>query len=294
MASTTDVVVAVERLLVHHGKEVHNVLASTIDSDDTTLTLTYDGTGIAKDTVLGCEYELMRVWERSDLSVTVERAEQGTTAAAHTAGARLVADPQFPRAHILAALNDELADLSSPLSGLFQVKTVDVTYDQGVYGYNLAADYIDRYEASWEPVSSTKGRRFLAPNAWEVKTGLDTADFASGVAVFLPAGISDGYAVRVRYMAAFSAITSATADVAATSGLPSTALDVLEYGAAIRLLAPLEPARNYTRSQGDSRRAEEVPPGAQGRSVAWLAQIRQERLNAEAARLRQLYPRRIR
>lgn len=295
MASTLDVVVATERLLTHHDRETHNRLAAAIDDTTETITLEFDGTGFEKDVQIAIGFELGRVWSRNGATVTAERGDAGSNPAAHSEGDRIIAKPKFPRAHILDAINDELDDLSSPARGLFRMKTLsDITYDSGVDGYNGAADIIEIHEASWEPVSSTKARRFFSPADIAVHHGLDTGDFTSGTAIFLPAGISDGYVVRVRYKGAFTSVAADTASVETTSGLPATAVDLLSIGAAIRLLAPLEPARNYTDAQGDSRRSDEVPPGAQARSVAALMQLKADRTHAEASRLRQLYPTRLR
>lgn len=291
MASSLDVAVATERLLTHHDREERNRLAAAILANATSLRLEFDPTRIAKGSRLGVDWELFEVWEGSGTGpYTVEGAQAGSTAAGHDEGALVTVNPRFPRHSILAEINNELDDLSSPIHGLFRVTTLDVTYDAGVYGYDLASDFLDVLEVSWEPVGSTKDRRYLRPGEYEVRRGLDVADFASGNAIFLPSGITDGYTVRVRYVGAFTSIVTSTTDVATTSGLPATALDILHLGAAIRLLAPLEPARNYTDAQGNSRRSEEVPPGASDRSMLPLQEIRRDRIRSEAARLRKMYP----
>ena len=65
-------------------------------------------------------------------------------------------------------------------------------------------------------------------------------------------------------------------------------------GAQIRLMAGREVKRNFTESQGDTRRAEEVPAGAVGNSITNLLRLRRDRIQAEAARLARQYPLRIR
>lgn len=290
MASTLDVVVATERLLTHHDREERNRLASPIVAGATALTLEFDPSRLGKASRLGIDWELFQVWEGNARSWTVEGEQEGTVEADHAAGAHVIFDPRFPRYSILSDVNAELDDLSSPLNGLFFVTTLDIVYDSSVDGYDLVAGFLDDVEVSWEPQSSRKDRTFLRRNEFETRRGLDVVDFPSGNAIFFDAGISNGYTVRVRYASAFTHVTTATADVAATSGLPATALDILSVGAAIRQLNPLEPSRNYTTAQGDSRRSEEVPPGAQDRSTRPLRQLRDDRIKAEAARLRRMYP----
>ena len=48
--------------------------------------------------------------------------------------------------------------------------------------------------------------------------------------------------------------------------------------------------RNFTESQGDTRRASEVPPGAILQSSRQLQVLRVQRIAAKAARLDAMYP----
>jgi hypothetical protein len=61
-------------------------------------------------------------------------------------------------------------------------------------------------------------------------------------------------------------------------------------GVQIRLMAPREIKRNFTESQGDTRRADEVGAGAVGASVNNLIRMRRDRITAEAAKLIRQYP----
>jgi hypothetical protein len=65
-------------------------------------------------------------------------------------------------------------------------------------------------------------------------------------------------------------------------------------GAQIRLMAGREVKRNFTESQGDTRRGDKVPAGAVGNSINNLLRLRRDRITAEAARLNRQYPTRIR
>jgi hypothetical protein len=61
-------------------------------------------------------------------------------------------------------------------------------------------------------------------------------------------------------------------------------------GAQIRLMSPREIKRNFTESQGDTRRADEVAMGSVANSTAGLIRLRRDRIQAEAARLARAYP----
>jgi hypothetical protein len=87
---------------------------------------------------------------------------------------------------------------------------------------------------------------------------------------------------------------STEADTLASVGGTDTLDDLLVLGAQIRMIAPRELKRNFTESQGDTRRAEEVPAGAVINSMGGLMRLRRDRIQAEAARLNRQYPIRIR
>jgi hypothetical protein len=83
---------------------------------------------------------------------------------------------------------------------------------------------------------------------------------------------------------------SYTADMDVTeTGLVSSAEDLPPMGAALRLLVGAEAQRNLVDSQGDTRRAAEVPASAITGALRNLAALRQQRLIAEAARFQQRY-----
>jgi hypothetical protein len=70
--------------------------------------------------------------------------------------------------------------------------------------------------------------------------------------------------------------------------------DLLVLGVQIRMVAGREVKRNFTESQGDTRRADEVPAGSVTNSINNLLRLRRDRIIAEAARLTRQYPLRFR
>jgi hypothetical protein len=81
-----------------------------------------------------------------------------------------------------------------------------------------------------------------------------------------------------------------TDDIQQVCGFPLSAEDILILGAQIRLMAPREIKRNFTESQGDTRRSDEVPAGAITNSVNGLIRIRRDRIIAEAMKLDSQHP----
>lgn len=269
--------------------EERNKLASSLDDSTTSVVLSYDLGGFRAGSVFEIESELFYIWEANTASktLTVERGFGGTTAAAHSANVLATVNPRFPRAQMFDAVNAELDDLSSTMNGLFRVVTTDLTYNGSdrqinITGSGTIIELLDarlRYLADDHPVL----------NSVRLQTGLPTADFASGNTLVFDEPVMAG-TVRVRYKAPFTRATSESSDLTTNCFLPTTCDDIVETGVILRMMNGREIKRNFIESQGDTRRADEVPPGATRDSITNLARLRRERIIAEAARLKAQYP----
>jgi len=272
--------------------EERNKVASPVGTSDATLTMLYPLGGLRDGSVFELDNEQMYVWSSNSSSktLTVERGFNGTTAASHDTGAIATVSPRFPRSSVLNQLNSDLNDLSSPMNGLFQVKTVDIAYNGSDRMLNItgATDMIDLFDVRYRYLNDDY------PVLREVRLLRDmpTSDFASGFALALDQFTRAG-TIRVIYKAGygtFSSESSTVTDVGASAYLD----DLLVLGAQMRLMAGREIKRNFTESQGDTRRPEEVPSGAVSNSMIQLQRLRRDRIQAEAARLNRQYPIRIR
>jgi len=272
--------------------EERNKLAASTDSSQTDIEMTYSLGSLRENTVFQIGTELMYVWEVNTTSktATVDRGYGGTTAAAHTIGDIVTVSPRFPRHQILNGLNADLADLSSPMNGLFQMKTVDVSYNGSDRMVNLTGvtEIIDLYDVRYRYLNDD----YPIVRNVRLLRDMPTSDFASGFVLAFDAPVRAG-SVRVLYKAPYTAFAT-EADTVADAGGTSSLDDLLILGAQIRVMAGREVKRNFTESQGDTRRAEEVPAGAVGGSILNLQRLRRDRIQAEAARLNRQYPIRIR
>ena len=269
--------------------EERNKLASSLDSSTTSVVLSYDLGGFRASSVFEIESELFYVWEANTATktLTVERGFNGTTAAAHSANVLATLSPRFPRAQMFDAVNAELDDLSSTMNGLFRVVTTDLTYNGSDRQIDITSsgtiiELLDarlRYLADDHPVLGSV----------RLQTGLPTTDFASGNTLVFDEPVMAG-TVRVRYKAPFTRATSESSDLTTNCFLPTTCDDIVETGVILRMMNGREIKRNFTESQSDTRRADEVPPGAVRDSMQNLARLRRERIIAEAARLKAQYP----
>lgn len=289
MTTAATVIDRTLRQLLSGTVEPRNKLASSINSSATSVVTTYPLEGLRAGQVCEIDSELMYIWatDSGTKTMTVERGFNGTTAASHTADAIITVSPRFPRAQVLEAVNDEIADLSSPLNGLFQVKTLDIDYNGSDTMINLTGvtDIIDLLNVSV---------RYMVddyPVARKVRLVRDvpTDDFASGYALRFDQGVFPGR-LRIVYKAPYVTASTESSDINTTGGIQDTVTDIVAIGAQIRLMSPREIKRNFTESQGDTRRAAEVPVGAVGGSISNLQRMRRDRIQSEAARLKRSYP----
>lgn len=292
MTTAGNLVDRVAQNLLAGTVEERNKIASSINASVASVAVTYSLGSLAEQTVFEIESEMLYVWvvDVANKILTVERGFGGTTAASHSSGTVLTVNPKFPRWQILQALNDELADLSSPMNGLYQIKTVDLSYNGSDRAINMdgVTSILDLYDVRWRYQDDD----YPVVRNVRLMRDMPTTDFASGLALTFDMGIGSGD-VRVIYKDKYTPF-STEASTLASSGAGTELADLLVLGAQIRLIAPREIKRNFVESQGDTRRAEEVPAGAMNASITNLLRLRRDRIQAEAARLARLYPLRIR
>lgn len=294
MATTAGLIAETRRHLQSFQREPMNRLVSPVTTASTSMTFEFDTAAIQPGAHLQLGLELVYVWsvELATKTVTVQRAQLGSSATAHAAGTVVTVNPKFPDFAILKALNDELLDLSSPLNGLFAVRTADLTFSTGASGYDLlgATDLLEILEVRYRLGQSSAYRHWPVLTNYELSRNVSTTDFPSGLALFLHEGAGSGQPVRVLYKASFKPLSTLEDDVEVVAGLPATMQDIPPMGAAVRMVAPREIKRNFTETQGESRRAQEVPPGAVQSSMRSVAAMRQNRIVSEAGRLAQQWP----
>lgn len=289
MSTVGTVIDRTVRQLMSGTVEERNKTVSAITATATTVSFQYDLGGIRPGGVIQIDSELMYVWEISAgaKSATVERGWNGTTAAAHAASSVATVDPKFPRSQILEAINAELDDLASPMNGLFQIKTMEMNYNGSDIMVNLPTTdkIIDLISVSVRFISTDypKIRRV------RLIRDLPSDDFNSGCAIRLDEEVRAGRMVIV-YKTPFVNVTTETQNIQNIAGLPTSCEDILIMGAQIRLVSPREVKRNFTESQGDTRRPEEVPSGSVGNSITNLLRMRRDRITSEAAKLARQYP----
>lgn len=290
MATALDAIVETRSHLEGGSRGERNRLDLAMDASQTTATLEFSMGGIRRGAVISVDLELMYCWSVAGQVVTVQRGYLGSTATIHADASIVEVNPVWSDYQILRALNGELAAYSSPIHGLYRVRTVDLVFSAARAGYDLtgATDIIDVIDVN--AVGIVAGDRHRL-SRFRIIRNQDTADFASGSALYLYDDAYTGRPIRVAYKAPFTALpTNTTATDLATTGLLATAYDIPPLGAAARLVAPREVARSRTDVQPEPRRAEDVPPGTSRQAAGGLLALRNQRLVEESARLASYYP----
>lgn len=280
MTTLQQVVTRTRQKLNVGRRDTLNKLATTINSSTTSITLTYDITGVAAGSRLSIGLEDMHVWESASntKTATVQRALGDSTAAAHTAGDLVTVNATFTPFEILTAVNEVLELL--PGWGVYQFKTVDLTSDSSKVGYDLTSvtDLLRVHTVRYRALGSDENWPVVPKSMWGVQQKASTSQFASAEALFIRGEMDPGRTVRVLYQAPFSALATLADNVESVAGLPADAHPLLSIGAAYRLTLGRPIARSSMNAQGDTRRPEEVSTSdtrtaAAGLFAEWIAAI---------------------
>lgn len=288
MTTTADLIADTrQHLLSGHREQMNKLAAAVTTTTATTISLTYDMRLIQENSIISIGLERMFVWETSESAktATVERGWDGSTATTHLINSIVRVDARYDDFAIFRAINQDIADLSSPANGLYRTRSVDLTYVTSTYGYDLAADMIGpplrvlgKYPGgtgNWAPL-----------NGWRFDGSADTTDFASGRSLHLDDSQgSPGLAVRVVYAAPFGQLAALSDDVQAVAFLPSTCNDIPPLGAAATLAAGRPMRRSDLDAAGSARRSEEVSTQDTLIAPRGLLSRREARIAAEASRL---------
>jgi len=291
--TSTDLINDTKRILYSGAREAMNKLNGALTNSTTDASFLYELGMIQGGVYLGIDLEILYVWTVQNVStklVTVERGMLGSTAATHADGSVVTVNPKFSDFTILDTINGDLVDLSSPHNGLFKEATVTLTYSPAVMGYDLTGvtDLIDILEVKYDLVGPA--REWPEIRRWELRRQSDTGDFASGLALVLYEAAQPGRDVRVTYAAPYGTFTALGQNIVTQTGLQATAFDIPPLGAAAQLQSFREGQRNFNEAQGDTRRAAEVPVGAQLAGVRGPDTQHRLRIMSERSRLRKRWP----
>lgn len=274
------------RLLFSGSVEERNQLAAALSTVPETLTVRWDVGSIDKGAKISINLEDMYVWGKSSQVITVSRGQFGSLVSSHSMFDTIYVNPRFSPFEILTAINTELVSLSSPANGLYTVSNYELTYNPVIRGYDFPHTVLDVINVEY--TLPGPGLDWFPSQDWDFQRNAGS-DFASTTALF----VRDAYPNQNINVIAKVALQQLPLSLTANTtsyAIPDDYLDILSIGAAYRLTAPREVRRNFDEVQGDTRRADEVPPGANLGGSRELGRLRQERIREEAAKLSIKYP----
>lgn len=262
-------------------------LAAPMTSTDLTFTVT-DSSQLSNGVLVEIGNELM--WVTSVNTTTnvatvaaFGRGYRGTTATVHSIGDRVSISPVLPRSVVERAVNDTIRGVY-PI--LFGVSVHEFTFVGARDAYPLPANAVNVLSISWDTVGPTE--EWLPVRRYSVDPNASSTDFTYGKSVTIYDPVIAGRSVRVVYTHAPVALTDA--DDFSDSGLRDAAQDLIQFGAASRLVpwfdagqAPgVSAEANYTAAMGKS--------GGPVATARYFTQMYQLRLQEEASALHSLYP----
>lgn len=259
------------------------------------LSFEFDMGGIRPGARISVGRNTFYVWavDSTNKSATVSGGYSGSTDIPCSDGDVVRVNPRFTDDEIFKALNDDLYDLTAPGNGLFQVGQANLQYSSEIIGYNLSnvVGMLSVIEIRQDAPGNWKDWPRIPSHMYRIMNTAPTGTdgFASGKALFIYEAGWNGYDVVMTYRKEFTPMTSLSSTKVST-GVPASAWDLPPIGAAINLMSGREIKRAFTESQGDTRRAAEVPNGASLASFRGLQLRRAQRIAAEQQRLTALYP----
>lgn len=263
-----------------------NELASPIDTADvTTLVLSHAEYPPAAGSWIGVELEVMHVWSynAATKTATVRRGMQGSTAAPHAAGALVEIHPRFSRFELATTLQQEIAGWPSSLYALGSYET---SFGSSTRSYDFPVDsFVRVLEVSYTPAGSYTP---IDLRGFEVRRDQPDSVYASGQGILLPYAVSGPG--RILYSKDFTLTPWLETTLLSDVGLTQSMTDIPVIGAAARLMLAREAPRSDSYGEGQSRLADEVPPGSFLQNARELERQVDKRLAREARRLRELFP----
>ena len=292
-----DVIQKVRRRLMSGTREQTALLISPTLAGDVVLQIGGQFTGaIQPGAILSVDLELFLVEAVTTAgTVAVVPGYEGSTPAAHAAGAIAYVNPRFSLYDIGVAVNDDLLDLSSTTNGLGQIRFNDTTFNPTYMGYDLGTSFDSVssrvLEVSYQIAPPVRTYPLIRKGDYRViRNANQPSVFPSGNGIVIYKSGYPGLPLHVQFLAPFSPLVNLTDDLTAVAGLSPTMYDLPDLGAAIKLMQPREVKRSFIEAQPDPRKNMEVPPNAVANSSAKLEQQRIARISSESDRIMSAYP----
>jgi len=218
------------------------------------------------------------------------RGYNGTSAATHQNGARVIISPTFPSVDVKDAINETLL---STFPDLYTTGTHTFSFSTAKSTYPLPDEVETVLGVSYETTGPSK--EWLPVRGYRVDPMANTDTFNSRNTISLYSGVEPGRTVQVFYTAAPAVMDSNDDDFETVTGLPASCKDVIILGASARLASFIDPGR-LTFGSAESDQQSQIAGRAYGAGTnasKYLLALYDKRLAEEARKLNDRNPIRI-
>ena len=276
---------------------ISSAVSTTTSSSASPLILSLGSTESLGKGIVEIDEELLWVdsYDRVANTATVApygRGYLGTTAATHTADAKVTIAPTFPRFNIKRAINDTIRSLGA---SIFAMKTTTFTFNAAVSTYAFAnLDIKNILTVHWQEIGPSKEWRPIRKYDFDAVANPEAFGYVSGTdkvqTITLGEAPISGRTVKVVYATDPAPFTTNSQVYVTQTGLPESTRDVVILGAAYRLLAFLDPARAAQVSPQADETDSKRPYGASQTATKQLYALYSQRLAEETKAQQQNYP----
>ena len=218
------------------------------------------------------------------------RGYNGTSAATHQNGARVIISPTFPSVDVKDAINETLL---STFPDLYTTGTHTFSFSTAKSTYPLPEEVETVLGVSYETTGPSK--EWLPIRGYRVDPMANTDTFNSRNSLSIYSGVEPGRTVQVFYTAAPAVMDSNDDDFEIVTGLPASCKDVMVLGAAARLASFIDPGR-LTFGSAESDQQSQIAGrsyGAGTNASKYLLALYDKRLAEEARKMNDRNPIRI-
>ncbi|MBU6278719.1 MAG: hypothetical protein KGN78_05690 [Actinomycetales bacterium] len=291
MTTIKDMVADTRRMAYGSMSEQINLLSQPYAASGGELFMELDVSGITSGMVLSGD---LNVWyvkgiDPTSNSVLVIPGYDNSPTRSMDAGEFITIKPRVTDWYMFESLNQEILRLSTPEHGLYQIKswTVDVDPTWQTYEIPTAAfDMIGLLRVRYRMPGSSDVWIDIPEKSYRVQI----TDAQGSSYIRLLRNVPSGTEVKFLYKAPFSQADNLSDSAITVCGLSETMVDIPTLGVLGTLLRTTESRRGQVQTQGDARRAGEVPAGSNMSIASRIERDHQMRIWEEAARLIQRVP----
>jgi hypothetical protein len=289
---TDEVVRKLAGFTLRQDRQTH-VIATAVTATATTITVA-SANNISTG-IIQIDDELIYVdsYDRTSGTLSIPpygRGYNGTSAATHQIGARVIISPTFPSIDVKDAINETLL---ATFPDLYTTGVHTFAFSSARSTYALPEEVETVLGVSYQTTGPSK--EWLPIRNYRVDPMANTDIFNSRNSLSLYSGVEPGRTVQVFYTSAPTVMDNNDDDFEITTGLPASCKDVIVLGASARLASFIDPGR-LTFGSAESDQQSQIAGrsyGAGTNASKYLLALYDKRLSEEARKLNDRNPIRV-